>query len=182
MRMIWNWLKNPGVRWGLIVGVVGTFVGIVGFNVVVAHTNTMEFCTSCHSMSYPLAEYKKSFHYKNTVGVQAGCPDCHVPHTYPDLLIAKVMAAKDVYGEIMGHIETPELYEKERLTMAKRVWAKMEATESRECRNCHDFEDMLSDEQGRRARRKHSEAQKKGGHCIQCHKGVVHEMPEGYEG
>lgn len=175
-----KWLKRPIVLWGGVLGgVVTTAIFLVVFTTGVGMTNTTEFCVSCHSMTHPYEEYKKSFHYTNSVGVQAGCPDCHVPQEYPDKLIAKVLAYKDVLGEILGTIDNKEQFEEQRLVMAKRVWAKMEARESRECRNCHDFDTMLFDEQGRRARRKHQEAQKEGGHCIQCHKGLVHEMPKG---
>ncbi len=181
MRTIWKWLKTPAVRWGLIVGVTGSAVFLFAFTKVVAFTNTMEFCVSCHSMSFPYEEYKRSFHYKNTVGIQATCADCHVPKEYPEKLIAKIIAVKDLYGEMMGHAQTAEAFEDMRLVMAKRVWSKMEATQSRECRTCHSTETMLMDEQGRRARRKHAEALRDGGHCIQCHKGVVHEMPRGVD-
>ena len=180
MKKILSLLKKPVTLWsGVLGGVAGTAVFLVVFVEAVAFTNTMDFCVSCHSMTYPYEEYKKSFHFKNSVGVQAGCPDCHVPSNYPDKLIAKVLAYKDVMHEILGTIETKEKFEEHRLGMAQAVWAKMEKRESRECRNCHDFDNMIFDDQGRRARRKHQEAQKDGGHCIQCHKGVVHEMPQG---
>ncbi len=180
VRAIMNWLKRPIVLWaGVLGGVVGTAIFLVVFTKVVAMTNTQEFCISCHSMTYPYEEYKKSFHYQNTAGIQAGCPDCHVPAEYPAKLIAKILAYKDVLHEVLGTIDTKEKFEEHRLDMAQRVWGKMERTASRECRTCHDFEGMLMDEQGRRARRKHAEAHKDGGHCIQCHKGVVHELPKG---
>lgn len=175
-----NWLKRPIMLWaGVFIGVLGTSIFLFVFFNGVAMTNTMNFCVSCHSMTHPYEEYKKSFHFKNTVGIQAGCPDCHVPKEYPAKLIAKILAYKDVMHEILGTIDTKEQFEEHRLDMAKRVWAKMEKRESRECRNCHDFNNMLIDEQGRRAQRKHKEALNEGGHCIQCHKGVVHELPKG---
>ena len=94
-KAIFNWLKQPTARWGgAAIGVIGTAAFLFVFFQGVAYTNTMEFCTSCHSMTFPYEEYKKSAHFKNAVGVQAGCPDCHVPHDYPDLLIAKVLAVK----------------------------------------------------------------------------------------
>lgn len=147
------------------------------FNVGLAYTNEMEFCTSCHSMKINYEEYKESMHYKNTSGVQATCSDCHVPKQFGPKLYAKVVAAKDVYHEIMGTIDTPEKFEAHRWDMASRVWAKMEATNSRECRNCHDFSDMDLSEQSRSARNKHAAAEDKGQTCIDCHKGVAHEEP-----
>ena len=182
-KAIFNWLKQPTARWGgAAIGVIGTAAFLFVFFQGVAYTNTMEFCTSCHSMTFPYEEYKKSAHFKNAVGVQAGCPDCHVPHDYPDLLIAKVLAVKDVYHEILGTVDSKEKFEQHRLKMAKAVWAKMEKRQSKECRNCHELTDMVLDDHGRRARRKHTEAIEEGKHCIQCHKGVVHELPQGYEG
>ena len=99
------------------------FSGI--FNVGLAYTNEMEFCTSCHSMKTNYDEYKETMHFKNTSGVQATCSDCHVPKEFGPKMYAKVMAAKDVYHEIMGTIDTPEKFEAHRWKMANRVWAKM---------------------------------------------------------
>lgn len=182
MKKILDFLKLRGARWGLAIGVVGTAVFLIVFTTGVKYTNSLEFCISCHSMEFPYAEYKKSGHFQNTAGIQATCPDCHVPHDYPDLLIAKVMAYKDVLHEILGTVDTKEKYEEHRLSMAKAVWAKMEKAESKTCRTCHDLSNMTFGEQGRRARRKHKEALGNGKHCINCHKGIVHELPKGYSG
>ena len=87
------------------------------------------------------------------------------------------MAAKDVWGEIMGTIDTEEKFEAHRWKMANRVWATMEATDSRECRSCHSFDAMDPTEQQKTSRKKHKKAQKRGQTCIECHKGVAHEEP-----
>ena len=164
----------------VIVGVVFAagiiFAGL--FNVGLAYTNEMEFCTSCHTMQIPYKELQENVHYKNASGVQATCSDCHVPEPFVPKMIAKVMAAKDVYHEIMGTIDTPEKYEQHRWDMANRVWAKMKATDSRECRSCHDFDNMDLTAQGRSARSKHGNAPDKGQTCIDCHRGVAHEEPD----
>ena len=165
----------------LIVVVLVFLVGIVFaglFNVGLAYTNEMEFCTSCHSMKINYEEYKETLHYKNTSGVQATCSDCHVPEPFVPKMIAKIVAAKDVYHEILGTIDTPEKYEAMRWDMATRVWAKMEASDSRECRSCHDFANMDLTSQSRTARSRHSNAEDKGQTCIDCHKGVAHEEPD----
>ena len=93
-----------------VVGVI--FAGL--FNMGMAYTNEMEFCTSCHSMKINLEEYKETLHYKNASGVQTTCSDCHVPKPFIPKMIAKVVAAKDVYHEIMGTIDTREKYEAHR--------------------------------------------------------------------
>lgn len=113
------------------------FAGIV--NIGLSATNEMDFCTSCHSMQVNLEEYKATVHYKNASGVRATCADCHVPKEFIPKMIAKVMAAKDVFHELIGTIDTQEKYEAHRWKMANRVWDKMKSTNSRECRTCHDF-------------------------------------------
>jgi len=157
-----------------VLGVV--FYGV--FGVALEATNTTEFCTSCHSMKTNLEEMKERPHYNNVSGVTAGCADCHVPKSLGPKLWAKFMAAKDVYHEFMGTIDTPEKYEARRWHMANLVWAKMKASDSRECRDCHAFEDMNFDEQDRSASKKHQKAIKKGQTCIDCHTGIAHEEPE----
>jgi len=148
------------------------------FNYGLQATNTTEFCTSCHSMQTNLAELKQTVHYSSASGVHAGCADCHVPKEFIPKMIAKVMAAKDVYHEILGTIDTPEKYEKHRWDMASRVWAKMKATDSRECRTCHSFDHMDLSAQDKSARKRHDSATEKGKTCIDCHKGIAHEEPD----
>ncbi|MCG6860448.1 MAG: NapC/NirT family cytochrome c [Chromatiaceae bacterium] len=175
-------MSNGSSRKKTIVIVIVVFLaGIVAaglFNTGLALTNKEEFCTDCHSMQTPLSELKENVHYKNASGVQATCHDCHVPEPFFPKMLAKIMAAKDVYHEILGTIDTPEKYEAHRWDMASRVWAKMKATDSRECRSCHDFRDMDLTAQSRSARSKHGNAEDNGQTCIDCHKGIAHEEPD----
>ena len=129
-------------------------------------------------MQVPYEEYQESVHFKNAAGVKAVCADCHVPKPFGPKMVAKVMAYKDVLHEILGTIDTPEKYEEHRWDMANRVWDKMRASDSRECRSCHAFEDMDLSEQGKMARKKHGSAVDDGKTCIDCHKGVAHEEPD----
>ncbi len=152
------------------------FAGL--FNMALHETNTMEFCTSCHSMQTNLREYKETVHYKNASGVRAVCSDCHVPKAFFPKMVAKIMAYKDVLHEILGTLDTPEKYEAHRWEMANEVWAKMKATNSRECRSCHDFSQMDLSEQDRSARKRHARAVDEGKTCIDCHKGIAHEEPD----
>jgi len=161
---------------------LGLGVAYGGFNVFAKVTNTTEFCISCHEMEVgPYAEYKNSIHYANRTGIRVECADCHVPRDFGPKLWAKMIATKDLWHHLLGTIDTPEKFQAHRLDMAERVWAKFEATDSRECRECHAFEAMDPYEQGRRAGLKHPDAMQEGRHCIECHKGIVHELPEGYE-
>ncbi len=161
---------------GLVVFVAG-FASYGGVNTFFASTNEMEFCTSCHSMKNNFEEYKETVHYKSASGVRATCSDCHVPKEFLPKIKAKIIAAKDVYHEIIGTVDTKEKFEAHRWDMAMRVWEKMEATDSRECRSCHDFEQMDLSAQSRMARRKHGRAEMEGKTCIECHRGIAHFEP-----
>jgi nitrate/TMAO reductase-like tetraheme cytochrome c subunit len=58
----------------------------------------------------------------------------------------------------------------------------MKSTDSRECRNCHSFDSIDFHEEGDRAAEKMQNAIEKGTEtCIDCHKGIAHKLPEGYE-
>jgi cytochrome c-type protein NapC len=154
------------------------FLAFGGINAFFSYTNEMDFCISCHSMQTNYEEYKNTLHFKNPSGVQATCADCHVPKAFLPKLGAKILAAKDVYHEVIGTVDTPEKYEAHRWDMASRVWAKMEATDSRECRGCHDFQNMDLSGQTRMARNKHERAPESGQTCIECHKGIAHLEPD----
>ena len=182
----WKWFWSPTDKygWGAIL-VAGGIAGIVfwgGFNTFVEYTNTLQFCVSCHEMDQLVyQEYKKTIHYKNRTGVRVICSDCHVPKEWTPKLIRKVQATNELFHKILGSIDTPEKFEAKRLQLAENVWASMEATDSRECRNCHSFEAMDFEKQRRRVRKIHPEAMREGKTCIDCHKGVAHKLPEGYE-
>ena len=81
----------------------------------------------------------------------------------------------------MGTIDTREKFQARRAFLTERVWADMRASDSRECRNCHDIDHMDEEEQDRFAVRRHKIGIEKGETCIDCHEGIAHELPEGYE-
>lgn len=186
IKRLWRWFASPSKTRALGTLMVGGFaLGIMfwgGFNWAVDATNTEKFCVSCHSMTYNYDEYVNTIHYTNRTGVRAVCTDCHVPKDWTHKMIAKVKASKDVYAELMGTINTREKHEAHRLDMAKAVWRKMKSTDSRECRNCHDFKVMDYLSQETRAATIHQEAFKQEGTtCIDCHKGLAHRLPAGAE-
>lgn len=159
----------------VIIFVVGLLIGGVGFGSFVQHTSTVDFCTSCHEMRNTVyEEYKKSVHFNNAHGVRASCSDCHIPHDWSKTLARKVLAVKDVYHHLVGTIDTPEKFEAKRLELAQKVWARMKADDSRECRNCHSFDAMEFDDQRPRAKKQHENAQRDNMTCIDCHKGIAH--------
>jgi len=176
-----TFLKSRGVLFTFGLGGIVMLVVLFGTHKFFNYTNTLEFCISCHEMEDTVyKEYQKSLHYNNRTGVRAECPDCHVPEEQPEKLYAKINAVKDIYHHLLGTIDTVEKFEANRLAMAEKVWAKMEASGSRECRSCHSFEAMILEEQGRRGRKKHPKGIEEGKTCIDCHKGIVHKLPKGY--
>ena len=153
-------------------------VGIVfwgGFNTAMEATNTTEFCISCHEMQDNVyKEYTPTIHYSNRTGVRAGCPDCHVPRPWIHKIVRKIKASREVFFWLTGKIDTPEKFNEHRLSLAKSVWHDMKTTDSRECRNCHNFESMNPEFQKPRARKQHLNAFETGQTCIDCHKGIAH--------
>ena len=162
-----------------VAGAAAAFVaGIVfwgGFNTAMEATNTMPFCISCHEMEDNVyAEYKGTIHDVNRSGVGAVCSDCHVPKDWTHKIIRKIQASREVWGKLTGTIATPEKFDAKRLELAMHEWERMKSTDSRECRNCHDFESMLPEKQRPRARQQHMNAIETGQTCIDCHKGIAH--------
>ena len=173
-------LMSRKVLFGTTLGAALFFmiIGIVfwgGFNTAMEATNTMEFCISCHEMEENVyQEYKKTIHYTNRSGVRAACSDCHVPDPWVHKVVRKVQASNEVLHKILGTIDTPEKFDAKRLKLAKNVWAAMKSTDSRECRNCHDFGSMNPENQKKRSRKQHINGMQAGNTCIDCHKGIAH--------
>ena len=141
--------------------------------------STTEFCVSCHEMETPLAEVQETSHFSSASGVRAECSSCHIPQSLGPRLFAKIDALRHVYGHFQDTLSTDEKYEDARLRMAERVWEQYQATDSRECRSCHNQEGFSFE-----LFKSHSNAQRmqtgleEGKTCIDCHKGLVHPMPD----
>ncbi len=166
--------------------IVGGFAGVLfwgGFNTFVEYSNTMKFCTSCHEMrAFVFEEYTQTPHYRNASGVRATCSDCHVPKAWGLKIGRKIKATfKELPQKVRGSINTREKFEAKRLEMAEYVWASMRATDSRECRNCHDEAAMTLAAQKPRARAQHEDSLKTGETCIDCHQGIAHTRPKKLE-
>ncbi|MBE9559315.1 MAG: NapC/NirT family cytochrome c, partial [Proteobacteria bacterium] len=146
-----------------------------GFNTAMEVTNTMDFCISCHEMEENVfQEYKKTIHYTNRSGVRASCSDCHVPRPWIHKVIRKIQASRELFHKALGTIDTPEKFNEKRLHLATNVWHAMKNTDSRECRNCHNFDSMKPEDQKKRSRKQHATAMVDGNTCIDCHKGIAH--------
>ena len=169
----------------VIIFSLGTVFGILfwgAFNTIVEYTNTTEFCISCHEMRDTVyLEYKESAHFKNPAGVRVSCSDCHVPRPWGAKMWRKIQASNELYHKLLGTIDTPEKFEAKRMQLAEHVWSSMEASDSRECRNCHSYDAMDFEHQSRRAAKKMKAGLEKGKTCIDCHKGIAHKLPDEYE-
>lgn len=186
VKSLWAALKRPSAKYSLgIILVVGFVSGIIfwgGFHTAMEVSNTETFCISCHEMEENVyIEYKDTIHYSNRTGVRATCPDCHVPKDWVHKVARKIKASNELYHKAMGSVDTPEKFEAKRLKLARNVWRVMKETDSRECRNCHDYESMDYVKQGRRAVQQHIKGFDGGETCIDCHKGIAHSLPAMYE-
>ena len=185
-RRVWTSLRKPSVKYSLL-GISSTFfvVGILfwgAFNTGMEATNTLDFCITCHEMRDNVyQEYKETIHYSNRSGVRAICSDCHVPKDWVHKMIRKSQASFEIWGKITGSIDTKEKFEAKRMELASHEWARMKATNSRECRNCHDFDAMSPELQKQTPYKKHMKAKEAGKTCIDCHKGIAHQLPKEYE-
>ena len=184
LRRVWQVLSRPSARWSLLAllgaGFVGGIVFWGGFNTAMEATNTLGFCTSCHEMRDTVyAEYKETIHYSNRTGVRATCSDCHVPRDWVHKVARKVQATGELYGKLVGTIDTPAKFEAKRAELASHVWKRMKETDSLECRNCHSAEAMSSDKQTEKAQSRHKKGFAEGKTCIDCHYGIAHKEPDG---
>ena len=186
LSCLWRGLRRPTAKYTLGTLLSAGFVaGIIfwgGFNTAMEATNNEAFCIGCHEMSDNVyQEYKETIHYANRTGVRATCPDCHVPKEWHHKVVRKIQASNELLHKALGTIDTREKFEAKRLTLATHVWESMKRTDSRECRNCHNFESMDFTKQGRRAVHQHATGPESGKTCIDCHKGIAHQLPDMHE-
>jgi len=180
----WARLSTPSARWSLLtlvlLGIVIGVVATVGTQVMVAATGTNAFCGgACHSMQWVAAEYRQSPHFSNRTGVRASCHDCHIPDRYPELLWYKAKAGiHDAIQEARGVISTEDKFKKERIRLAKSVWAEFKANDSANCQHCHTINAETIAKQKDFVKPMHEQFLAKTATCIDCHKGVAHSAPD----
>ena len=155
---------------------IGAFLGVVMVAVVFggeAAVSTDQFCTSCHSMTYPAAELKKSSHY-GALGANPGCKDCHIPQGFENFHLAlythAVDGARELYLEFAEDYSTLEKFNERRLIMAHDARMNLKKWDSVTCRECH------RDPQppGADAKAAHKKMETEGATCIDCHQNLVH--------
>ena len=155
---------------------IGALLGVVMVAVVFggeAAVSTDQFCTSCHSMTYPAEELKKSSHY-GALGANPGCKDCHIPQGFENFHLAlythAVDGARELYLEFAEDYSTLEKFNERRLIMAHDARMNLKKWDSVTCRECH------RDPQppGADAKAAHKKMETEGATCIDCHQNLVH--------
>lgn len=180
----WSIASRPSTHLSLGFLALGGFIwGVLfwgAFNTALELTNTEKFCVSCHEMHDNVyQELQHTVHFSNRSGVRATCPDCHVPHEWTDKIARKIQASKEVWGKLFGTISTRQNFLNARLELAEHEWARLKANDSLECRNCHSSIAMDFTKQTPRAADIHSRFLVTGEKtCIDCHKGIAHELPD----
>ncbi|MCF7352760.1 NapC/NirT family cytochrome c [Vibrio sp. CK2-1] len=180
LKNFWKRLSTPSKAAAGVILFMGFMGGLLfwgAFNTGMEATNTEEFCSGCHA---PIVkEIRETIHYSNRSGVRAICSDCHVPHQWTDKIVRKVQASKELVYNFIGTIDTEEKFKARRGHLAHREWQRMKDNDSKECRNCHQFNYMDFSEQGPRAIKQHSTALADGDKtCVDCHKGIAHKLPD----
>lgn len=155
----------------------GALLGIVLIGVVFggeAALSTDEFCTSCHSMTYPQDELKQSTHY-GALGANPGCKDCHIPQGFKNFHLAVythvVDGARELWLELVNDYSTLEKFNERRLIMAHDARMNLKKWDSVTCRDCH----KNPDPPGEDAQAAHKRMETHGATCIDCHQNLVHE-------
>jgi cytochrome c-type protein NapC len=171
---------SAGVLTAFVVGILFWAM----FNSALEWTNREEFCISCHEMQDNVyQEYRNTIHYTNRSGVRATCPDCHVPKAFGPKIVRKLQASNEVLHWLLGTVDTPEKFNAKRQQLAEHEWQRMRANDSQECRNCHDAQSFDYSVQGYRAANQHMEGLTDNGKiCIDCHKGIAHQLPQVNQG
>ncbi|SFU52856.1 Tetraheme cytochrome c subunit of nitrate or TMAO reductase [Nitrosomonas eutropha] len=155
----------------------GALLGIVLVAVVFggeAALSTEEFCTSCHSMSYPQAELKQSTHY-GALGINPTCKDCHIPQGIENFHLAvmthAVDGARELWLEMVNDYSTLEKFNERRGEMAHDARMNLKKWDSITCRTCH----VKPAPPGESAQAEHKKMETEGATCIDCHQNLVHE-------
>jgi cytochrome c-type protein NapC len=139
-----------------------------------AALSTTGFCVSCHSMTYPAAELKKSSHYRGSMGAQLGCKDCHIPQGLANFHLAVATHVLDgtraIYHELVDDYSTKKMFNRHRLRMAHKARMIMKGWDSLTCRDCHKDARPA----GKSAKQAHQKMETEGATCIDCHQNLVH--------
>lgn len=175
-------LLKPSSKYSVLalvfIGIVIAATGVFATSKTLDYFSTTEFCISCHTMQQNYEEYKQSIHYSNAKGIRAECVDCHQPKDLVGKIWRKMGAGSDLYHHfITKKIDTPEKFEAHRLELAQKVWDRMKDENYKTCTTCHSYDAMDHAKQSAQAAKEMSLASQDNLACIDCHKGIAHELP-----
>ena len=164
-----------GRRITVAVTAVVTLVAVYVVYRAERHISSYKFCTSCHSMSYPDAETKKSTHY-GKLGFKIECKDCHLPIRFLPRVFAHITeGVHDTIGYFKYDRSTKEKFDKHRAAFAHIARVSMKKADSANCRKCHKTPAPESEY----GKMQHKKIGVDGTTCIDCHQNLVHEyVPE----
>lgn len=162
----------------LLLGAAGALALLAALFGGEAAVSTTEFCVSCHSMSYPAEELKKSSHY-GALGVNPGCKDCHIPQGLANFHLAiathVVDGARELILEFKNDYSDIKKFDVRRPEMAHDARMNLKRWDSVTCRACH----KNPQPPGADARAAHDKMRTQKATCIDCHQNLVHkEVPE----
>ncbi|GAA4879287.1 NapC/NirT family cytochrome c [Ferrimonas pelagia] len=170
-----------GIPLGGLLALVLGIIAWVGFEASMTWSSTDEFCTSCHNSPSQWVQqewHQESAHFKSKSGVVVTCHDCHIPKSFfAKVWVKGTSAVSHVTTQLTGKYQTKADFELHREALAERVWDVMRKTDSRECRSCHNVERMALAQQSETAAQYHEVLQDDGITCIDCHKGIAHNLP-----
>jgi nitrate/TMAO reductase-like tetraheme cytochrome c subunit len=165
----------------LVLGVVGG-VGLTGFGgTMIHHTNSTEFCTSCHVYEDFEARFKTTSHWANASGTRATCGDCHVPETswYAAITTKVSSGARSFWAYYVEGVDDPEAFRARQDHLDKVATQWFVANDSVTCRSCHAVDAMKAEAQGAAARASHRVLGSEGAPtCVSCHGGIAHPEPK----
>lgn len=143
--------------------VISLVLGTVYSSATIAESlEALEDCESCHVDQ--ASEFHASVHYINRSGVQAGCNVCHQ------------------YQKHEKGAQTTKEVGKSRIDMAVSEWTRMSESNSKECQSCHSHMAMDLAKQEPRSVARHEESfGNDETSCIDCHKGISHQLPSGWK-
>jgi len=168
-----HFVKAIRTHWIILFSTIGVILSLV---LIVlggeAALSTTTFCTSCHSMSYPAEELRKSDHY-GPLGADPDCKDCHIPSGLNNLHLALqthlVDGAMELYLEFTNDYSDIKKFNKHRLEMAHHARMNLKRWDSITCRNCHKNPRPSGE-----AKQAHEKMRTEGATCIDCHQNLVH--------
>lgn len=124
-----------------------------------------------------LPELQKTVHWQNRTGCARVVPIvmCRI---ILRIRLRKMQASREVLGQVIGTIDTREKFLDHRLTLAQREWTRLKANDSKECRNCHDYDSMDFSKMRVTSQMVMRRAAENNTSCIDCHKGIAHQLPD----